>query len=1063
MARWIGLNEVQLFDFDAATGVISNPITIIDNYDPTTGGGSSSGPYGIEFSPNSEVLYVGIFDGPILQYNLIAGSAIDIIASEYEASNVFQIYGSLQLATDGRIYITKNAGNLDVITNPNELGSDLEYLINGQNLGGRTSVFGLPPFIQSFFQASIVFDDTCFGDTTSFVINNTVDTASWNFDDPASGAANTSTDLAPTHDFTAPGIYNVTVEVTAGTETVTLTIEVEIFAVPVIDQFPEDITTCIDSGTTDTFDFTTQTTEILGAQDPAVFEVVYSLDPGFTTLIPDPTNYTNTDPVEIMYYRINNQGNDDCGESGSFTITVSNSINLPTDITNYEVCDDDSDGDDTNGFVNTFLLSTKDSEILDGLDPADYSVSYYLSEDDAINDVDPIDKSTPYQNGTANSETIYVRVSNVASTACLDTSLQFDLIVNPLPTVTATIELRQCDNDTDGFSFFNLNEAAEEISVNYLDETFAFYPSLVDAQNDTNIILNPTTYENQTVTTDRVWARTISAEGCFRISEVDLIVSTTGIPSSFQQTFFACDDFLDINGDDNENNDNTDGITTFNFESVTGLVEALFPPTQQLIITYYRNEADALAEENAIDDPSDYRNIGYPNTQQIYIRVDSELDNDCLGLGPFITLNVDPVPEAFPVDNLELCDDLNDGDGFNGIVQSFDLDAQTAGILGAQDPSNFAVTYHTSLADAEAGSNAITTTDAYENITPNLQTIYIRIRNNTTGCYSNQTTFDLIVNPLPIANAVPNLEVCDDDSDGSAQNGFAQSFDLELQTPGVLGDQDPSQFSVTYHATLENAQSGTLPLLSPFSNSVPNSQTIYVRVFNSATQCANGITTFEAVVNPEPTTENISNLSYCDDATDDDDTNGFVQNIDLDNEIEAILGPDQLPTEYTVTFHESQAEASSGENPIVSPYTNTIANQQTIYVRVQNNETGCVNDDFTFDIIVNPLPDFSVTTPQIICLNQLPLTIGIENPSTVYDYVWLDEGGNSFIGPSINITSGGTYTVTATTTDGTECSRTRQIVVNESNVATITENDVTIVDDSNNNSITIDPSNFGYR
>ena len=69
----------------------------------------------------------------------------------------------------------------------------------------------------------------------------------------------------------------------------------------------------------------------------------------------------------------------------------------------------------------------------------------------------------------------------------------------------------------------------------------------------------------------------------------------------------------------------------------------MFPASQQLTITYYRNQADALAELNAIADPSNYRNIGYPITQQIYIRVDSDLDNDCLGFGPYITLTVEPV------------------------------------------------------------------------------------------------------------------------------------------------------------------------------------------------------------------------------------------------------------------------------------------------------------------------------------------------------------------------------------------------------------------------------------
>ena len=156
-----------------------------------------------------------------------------------------------------------------------------------------------------------------------------------------------------------------------------------------------------------------------------------------------------------------------------------------------------------------------------------------------------------------------------------------------------------------------------------------------DAENDENAFseAEALVFENRTVTTDQVWARAISSENCYRIAQVDIIVSTTGLTGFTPRSFSVCDDFLDIDGNDTANNDDNDGISTFDFSSVTDEVRALFPVSQQLTITYYRNQADALAELNAIADPANYRNIGYPTTQQIYIRVDSDLDNDCLGFG----------------------------------------------------------------------------------------------------------------------------------------------------------------------------------------------------------------------------------------------------------------------------------------------------------------------------------------------------------------------------------------------------------------------------------------------
>ena len=903
------------------------------------------------------------------------------------------------------------------------------------------------------------------------------------FLDSGSGFAQIAGEVDPllVIDNNQSGIYKVEVTDDLG-NTDEDEVMITFYTVPISTTIPPDIQGCDEdrSGFVDFDLIADQTPEILNGLDPILnpdltdFEVLY-----FDNLVDAEANNTaaiianpypvNTSDNPTIYARIHNINNTTCYTIVEFKLKVTDTP-TPTQPSVYRLCDDAASGSDIDQ-KSLFLLNTKDAEILASVvNPGDYFISYHtdLADAQTSSTSNAIDKNADYE--VTISQRIYVRIENIDNVACNTVSddspgstfTSFELIVDPLPIITDTVELKQCDDDTDGFSLFNLNEAATDISTNFANETFVFYPTLADAENDTNAFTaaEALIFENRTVTTDVVWARAISSENCYRIAQVDIIVSTTGLPASFERSFSVCDDFLDIDGNDTANNDDNDGISAFDFSSVTAEVRALFPASQQLTITYYRNQADALAELNAIADPSNYRNIGYPITQQIYIRVDSDLDNDCLGFGPYITLTVEPVT-AQEVGDLELCDDLDDGDGFNGIVQTFNLESQTATILGTQDPSDFTVTYHNSAADALSGNAPIATPAMYENITPNLETIFVRVENNLSGCFTAQTSFDLIVNPLPVANFVEDLEVCDDNTDGSAQNGFSQSFDLELQTAGILGTQDPTQFTVTYHASLADAQAGALPLGSPFSNSVPFSQIIYARVYNSLTGCANGISNFNAIVNPEPTTENASNLSYCDDDLDGDDTNGFVQNIDLDSQITEILGPLQDPDDFNVTFHETQTDATDGTDALSSPYTNTTANQQTIFVRVENKDTQCVNDDFTFDVIVNPLPEFTVTSPQIVCLSGPDLTIFVENPAAVYDYVWTDPSGNDIIGSQITISSGGLYTVTATTTNGTGCTRTREILVNESSVATITDADVTIVDDSDNNSITIDPTNLG--
>src|SRR5690606_2280407 len=74
-----------------------------------------------------------------------------------------------------------------------------------------------------------------------------------------------------------------------------------------------------------------------------------------------------------------------------------------------------------------------------------------------------------------------------------------------------------------------------------------------------------------------------------------------------------------------------------------------------------------------------------------------------------VTINFYLEPTANAVSDIVTCDDAS-GDN----IENFDLEAQTAGILGAQNPDNFEVTYHLSLADAQSGVGALTS--PYNNI-----------------------------------------------------------------------------------------------------------------------------------------------------------------------------------------------------------------------------------------------------------------------------------------------------------------------------------------------------------
>lgn len=89
----------------------------------------------------------------------------------------------------------------------------------------------------------------------------------------------------------------------------------------------------------------------------------------------------------------------------------------------------------------------------------------------------------------------------------------------------------------------------------------------------------------------------------------------------------------------------------------------------------------------------------------------------------------------------------------------FDLTVQNAVILGPQSPTDYTITYHTSLGQAQAGTGAISNVTAF-NPTSNPQTIYARVVfNQLPQCYDT-TDFQVIVGQNPIINLQPNYINC---------------------------------------------------------------------------------------------------------------------------------------------------------------------------------------------------------------------------------------------------------------------------------------------------------------
>lgn len=334
---------VEVFDFDNSTGIISNPQLINGLFYET----SNDGVYGVEFSPNSELLYVSdvSFDSNINkvhQFDLTLPNVADIINSDEIIYAGNDIIGALQLAIDEKIYLA-NVGNtyIDVIENPNERGANANYVNQAISLDGRISALGLPPFIQSFFFLGIEVEGNCLGSSTEFLLesNDPIVSILWDF-----GDGNSSTDIQPSHVYSAAGTYTVTVTANTASDTKTLNTEVSIYDIPVPSNL-NDYFLCDDDGDGfTTFDLSVKENEILGAESDARFNIAYyeTATDAENQINQLPLQYNNTSQNQEIFVRIFDSAGNSCSSVSSFFLQVIESPELDMDENAY-ICINDTE------------------------------------------------------------------------------------------------------------------------------------------------------------------------------------------------------------------------------------------------------------------------------------------------------------------------------------------------------------------------------------------------------------------------------------------------------------------------------------------------------------------------------------------------------------------------------------------------------------------------------------------------------------------------------------------------------------------------------------------------
>ena len=625
-------------------------------------------------------------------------------------------------------------------------------------------------------------------------------------------------------------------------------------------------------------------------------------------------------------------------------------LDAPTPNTNpdpYVLCDTNNDG------VEIFDLTSRKTEILDGLDPTIYDIVWY-SDEITANDISGIEPASdiadevnyiptampplPY------SALVFARVINTTqspTTRCFEV-VTLELEVQPIPTPDQPEAYELCDDlasgsTTDEISIFDLRSRDVIITGGTATWNVTYYFSEVEAE-----VGDPTTwladmYPNAVPASQTIWARVQDTNtGCFATVSQTLVVNPNPSPTSIPPVEVC--DLNPLLGDTTADNSGLFDLTDIASQIENG--------ETNVTTIFYQTLANANDEMSPITtDP--YQSI----SGSIWGRVQN--DNTACFTVVEVELLVNPSPViSDPLPELTACDDDAD------LEAIFDLTLNEAAIYGSQTPADYNLTYHTSQASAEAVvGSALDSPIAMAtlmNYTSASATIWVRLENIATGC-TNTGSFAITVAPTPVYTPPPaTFFACDTTDSGSDTDGIT-SFDLTLITDEITSSNP--DLIVTYYVNAADIPASPIPTPAAYQGTGADPQTIFIVIESTTAGMCSVQEVIDLRVNALPVliSDPLPNAVGCD-----PDNDGFTT-FDLMEYSDLILDGQ---TGISLSFFEVEQDALDNTTANAIDITvdyNNISGMTTLYVRAESvdnmpeNSLACAKV-FAFELEAHPTP-----------------------------------------------------------------------------------------------------------
>ncbi|TAF72379.1 MAG: hypothetical protein EAZ58_02245, partial [Flavobacterium sp.] len=803
-----------------------------------------------------------------------------------------------------------------------------------------------------------------------------------------------------------PGTYTVVVNKPGCVANATASATVSYYAPPAINP-PANLSQCSNISTFNLNDAIANLFNGTGLNS-GDFELSFHLSASDAQDIINPINNLSAYPrptapatCTTIYLSVTDNGptSSGCVSVFSFTIcstTCSANPNPPGDLT---LCESSFGSGSA-----VFNFDPQTPLVLGTNSPADYTVSYHLNQNDADLGQGAINPTNAFT-GT-NGQIIYVRMEENANPLTFGTTT-FQLIVNPLPTATISGTTTICSgtntlitfNGTPNAQVTYTDEtgASQTITLNATGTNSYTTPNLTVNGTYTLVsILNPTTNCTRnltgsvTVTVRSLPTATISGTTsvCQNAASPNIIFTgangtspytftysinniiqptlttvvgnsiTIPAPTSTSGTFVYS--LLNVQSSgvpacaQGQTGTATITVNPLPTATITGnIATCLNAPEPQIVLTGANGTAPYtfVYSINSIPQPALQTSGGNSVIINAPTDVAGTFTYDLISVqegssstgcsqpqtgSVVVSVNNAPVINT-PTDYIVCYDSYNN----DGLYCNFDL-ASIINQVNGGDP-NIVVTFHETLTNSQTGANPLVS--PYCNIDPGLQTIYVRAYfNGSPSCYSN-TTFNLIINLLPLANpTITDYELCDYNNPG---DGF-EEFTLDTKDAEIANSQ--TNVTISYYLTQADAEAQSSPLTNLYTN-IGNPQEIWINISNNTSGCSS-VSSFNLVVNPLPPATTPEPIFQC--------SNGITNQALFDLTINEGVVTNGNISGLTLTYYTSllDAQNENSATAIADPLAYLGTDNEIVYIRVEFDGTGC----------------YAITT-QLLRVTQGPLTV----------------------------------------------------------------------------------------